>query len=133
MKNKLFYRNNVNSIFSSVLASLLISIMISTAISVSYTNASTLNATMNMNMNMNMNMKMNTSIINANLTNTLHHIDQAEAALKKGDTEGAQKHMDLARQNFVTGICSLWSGLNQGLLTGPGDANSTYLLNTQSK
>ncbi len=82
---------------------------------------------------MNMNMKMNTSIINANLTNTLHHIDQAEAALKKGDTEGAQKHMDLARQNFVTGICSLWSGLNQGLLTGPGDANSTYLLNTQSK
>lgn len=94
----------------------------------SYTNASTLNATMNKKM------KMNTSIINANITNTLHHIDQARAALKKGDIEGAQKHLDLARQNMVTGICQLWGTLDSELLKiGPGVTNSTYLLNTQSK
>jgi len=120
MKSKLSCGNDVHFIFSSIFASLLITIVISSAISVSFTNASLPNATSNMNMD--------ASIINSNITNTLHHIDLAKAALKNGDTEGAQKHLDLARQNMVTGICQLWQTLNQELLPiGPGSSPMSNL------
>ena len=56
------------------------------------------------------------SIINSNITNTLHHIDQANSTLKNGDTEAAQNHLDLARQNLVSGVCQIWQSLNNEFL-----------------
>jgi hypothetical protein len=124
MKSKLSCGNYVHFIFSSILIALLITTVISSAItiSVSYsTIPSSRNASTNMNTNTNTNM--NASIINSNITHALRHIDQAKAALHDGDTEGVQKHLDLARQNMVTGICLLWQQLNQEFLPiGPGSS-----------
>ena len=76
---------------------------------------------------MNMDMDMDASIINSNITNTLHHIDQVKSTVKNGDTEAAQNHLDLARQNMVSGICQIWQSLNNEFL--PIGAGSTPISN----